>query len=503
MPVTRRHARITRLRTALRGRVCAPRALRTALPTGVLTTLVAACVLTGPGEAAASVASTPLTFDFKTLGFQAHDLPRESHPYARSDPIARIDAEPHDRNGVRIVVVAGRRYDHPVAQATFGLNNLESYRVSGDNLYLDRAAAQARRLMDRAKRHGGAWYLPYPFRFDLHGLAGESMVPPWFSAMAQGQALSLFVRLYEVTGEPQYRTAADAVFASFLRPRATSRPWTVWIDTSGYLWLEEYAGPRPDRTYNGQIFAAWGLWDYWRLTDDPRAGRLWDGALTTIAAYAPTIRNPRWISSYCLSHQWSTVWTYHEIHIQQLATLYTLSHDARFAQYAETFVQDYPPPVVHGVVRFAVGVHTGYVFAADGRVVRRATVTLIRPSSAPADQRIRVRGQPGLWYRMTAGALAGYYVQEQPAASRVVLHGRYLGFTWSPARVGHLPAGRAVTGYTFDSSGSVTGSRRVHPAEATTFSVSQTAQWNAERYALAATGPLTGYWIPVVTITLR
>ncbi len=450
---------------------------------------------------AAPAAIPPLSFTFKEFGYAIYDLPRAGYPYARSSPVARVDTEPHDAQGVRMYKIGSTLYDHPVGQASYGLSNLESYRISLDTFYLSRAQAQAQRLMERARNFGGGWYISYPFSFDLHGLPSERIYAPWYSAMAQGQALSLFVRLYEITGESRYRNAADGVFTTFLLPRGKATPWTVWVDTYGYLWLEEYAGPRPDRTFNGHMFAAWGLWDYWRLTRDDRARRLWDGALTTTGIYARTIRTAGWISKYCIAHPWSMAETYHFIHISQLIKLYEMTHHPLLAWYADAFVYDYPPYQVSGSVQFAAGTHSGFTFDSAGQVTARRLVTLTRASSAPANQRIRIKGQPGLWYRITAGAFAGYYVQDKPPGT-VVLHGQYLRFAWAPPRTATMTAGRPYVGYTFNTAGSVTGARAVTPSTATSFAGSQTAYWNAVRYVLADDGPLAGYWVPLSLLTL-
>jgi hypothetical protein len=42
----------------------------------------------------------------------------------------------------------------------------------------------------------------------------ELLAPPWYSMMAQGQALSLFCRLSQLPGEERWLAAADATFGS-------------------------------------------------------------------------------------------------------------------------------------------------------------------------------------------------------------------------------------------------------------------------------------------------
>jgi len=473
---------------------------------------LAAVVVVGTAAAPAAGASTRAAgtpvgtrttaspgFSFHADGYEIHDIGRASYPYVRSVPVARTDTELHDADGVRVTVVAGRAYDHPVAQAQYGLANVASYQITRDLFYLERAMAQAERLLLRATRVKDASYFPYPFDFDPHGLVDERLPAPWYSAMAQGQALSLFVRLAEATGQPRWRAAADATFETFLRPHGTATPWTVSVDAAGYLWLEEYAGGEGDHTFNGHMFAAWGLWDYWRITRDVRAAQLWDGALTTVAVYAPQLRQPGWISSYCLSHPWSVVATYHQIHIAQLATLYAMSHAPVLARLSEQYLDDYPTPAVRGTVRFTAGRYTAYRFSWGGKVLARKTLTLARPSTAPADQRTRVQGHGGVWYRITKGSLQGFYLQERPGAA--VMAGSSLTSEWSPARPGTLPAHVPVTGRTFAADGRRTGVLAMTPPAATPVTVSRTSLWNGVRSALVADGSLRGYWVPVSAIS--
>jgi hypothetical protein len=439
-----------------------------------------------------------LSFSFKQFGYAIYDLPREAYPYSLGYAIPRVDTDVHDSTGVRMYKIGTTLYDHPVGQAQYGLNNLESYLFTGDTFYLQRAQAQAQRLMARARNFNGGWYISYPFNFDLHGIPSARVYAPWYSSMAQGQALSLFVRLYDVTGQSQYRTAADGVFTTFLLPRGKAAPWTVFVDASGYLWLEEYAGPVPDRTYNGHMFAAWGIWDYWRLTKDDRARRLWDGALSTAGIYAQAFRTPLWVSKYCLAHRVLSA-SYHAAVIGEFATLYTMSRNPGFALNVDNYEDDYPPFGVSGNVHFAAGTHSGVTFNSAGGVRSRRLLFLRSASWAPANQRIRVKGQPGFWYRITAGGLAGYYVQEKPSGT-IVLMGRYLTHNWAPARTAAMASGGQYVGYRFNVAGAVTGSLTVKPTTATTFAASQTTYWNAIRYVLASSGPLDGYWVAVSAV---
>jgi hypothetical protein len=443
---------------------------------------------------ASAVAPPPLTFSFKTTAYGIYVPPRDKYPYHRTKPVPLVDGGTRDAAGVRMYKIGAKLYDHPVAQAQYGIDNVESFVINDDERYLKRAKAQADRLMAKARKVGNAWFLPYPFDFNLHGRTTDRLAAPWYSGMSQGQALTLFVRLFELTKEQKYKNAADGVFASFLRPRTAGAPWVVWVDAQKHLWLEEYPAKRPDRTLNGHLFATFGMWDYWRLTEDDRAKKLYQGALTTAADYFPSWRNANWISRYCLEHPTVLSEKYHLIHISEFLSMFALSRNITFLRHAETLSRDYPPPTVKGPVHLTAGSYVGVKFTAAGKVSARKTVQILRTSSAPTDRRVRIKGQPGLWYRITAGSLSGFYVQERPG--RAYLRGQYVTYEYVPARRVVLAAGKSYTGFAFNADGTVIDKVTTKPTEATSISAVAAAVWNGTEYLLAGTGPLAERWIP-------
>ena len=171
--------------------------------------------------------------------------------YSVSAVLPRVDPGVHDRHGVRMRRIRGVLYDFPRGQATYGLLNLSSYRVTDDTFYLDRAVAQAQRLRGDRVVAGEAWYYPNRPSKHRHGNPDEFIAAPYYSALAQGRVLMFFSRLAEVTGDATWRDAADHTFASFLRtgPRSDG-PYIDEVDSRGCLWLQEWPWPgmRPDDT---------------------------------------------------------------------------------------------------------------------------------------------------------------------------------------------------------------------------------------------------------------
>jgi len=442
---------------------------------------------------------------FATLGYVQQPVPPTAHPYALAAAVPIDDTGVHDADGVRMIRIGTTLFDHPVAQAQYGLANVASFDLTDDQRFLDRAIAQATRLVDTKVVSRDAWYFPYLFDFALHGRASETLRAPWYSAMAQGMALSLFVDLYERTDDDAWLTAATKTVASFRNGPETGLPWVTHIDASGYLWLEEYPADPPsasDFTLNGHIFATIGLYDYATLTKDPLSTKLFDGGVTTARRYGGTFapdgfRMHSWLSAYCLRHDVLDV-KYHGIVTNQFIAVHSLTADALFARVSDAYRADYPEDL-RSTVRLAAGTWTAYVFDTQGRIVRSKTVGFSRASSAPSDRYTRIKGR-GLYYRVTAGSLKGYWVAEQ--AEHVHATGQYETARYYPSRNTVFPIGRTV-GYRFDANGLRNASRSVSLGSKSSAPFDQTAMFGGRRYARITAGALSGYWVPTTALTLR
>lgn len=269
-------------------------------------------------------------------------------PYSDRPPVNVHDpAVMLDETGLRIYLRRDNREraDHPVAYAQYGISALMEYQSSGEQVWLDRTIRHAERLTEIRAERDGAWWFPYMFRWTYYQ---RGMEVPWWSGMAQGQALSLFVRLYETTGETRWRDAADRTWAGFLQTPEAGLPWTTMVD-DGLLWFEEYVGNQPPLlVYNGHVFALFGLYDYWRLTREPEVRTYLAGATTTALEVMPRIRVPGEVSYYCLQDDYceSPLWqnsAYHPIHSWQLDTLARLTREDRFAVWAQQLREDWSP----------------------------------------------------------------------------------------------------------------------------------------------------------------
>ncbi|MEU4479676.1 D-glucuronyl C5-epimerase family protein [Micromonospora sp. NPDC023966] len=432
--------------------------------------------------------------EFKRDGYQLHGVSAEALPSKEEEPAPLVDAGQHDDQGVRMFKKDDKLWDHPVAQAQWALRNLTSWEATNDRRYLDRAIANAQRNLDRRVESRGAWW--YPYEFDLTRCKGRPVIKAtWYSGMSQGQLLSVFVRLFEETGDAKWKEAADKTFLSLTLPPDEKAPWAVWTDPDGYLWLEEYPESdalRGERVMNGHIFSMFGVYDYWRITKDSRAVTIFDGAASTVRRYLPSkIRVEDWASRYSIKCTHNHV-KYHQVHTRQTLSLYGVTHAPAFAELAYNLRSDYPVPDLKGTVQFEAGTHKGYTFDVKGAVTGEKSASFSKPTRAAVDQRIRVRNR-GIYYRVTGGALAGYLVPEE-YGQRVLL-GKAVEHRYVPAREIKVAPG-SYTAYAYDDTGKVVGSKEVKVDAASTFSVQASAWVNGRLSYEVTSGDLTGHWLP-------
>jgi hypothetical protein len=106
---------------------------------------------------------------------------------------------------------------------------------------------------------GGLPYLfPMPHTYAIS--------PPWYSAMAQGEAASVFVRAALSLQDDSFAEAAERA----IRPLTMERSSVVEQTPEGPV-LQEYPTRPPSHVLNGWMFALWGLYDVAMLAE--RAGR--------------------------------------------------------------------------------------------------------------------------------------------------------------------------------------------------------------------------------------
>jgi len=225
----------------------------------------------------------------------------------------------------------GLQYN-PIAIAQYGLGN--------DNLWC-RTADQTR----KKKFFLIADWLCSNLEQNSHGLPvwnhhfnweyRDTLQAPWYSALAQGQGISVLVRAHKESKDPRYLDVAGRAFASFQRP--TQEGGVAFTDESGDLWFEEYIVSPPTHILNGFIWALWGVYDYWLATKGSSAQDLFSRGVRTLLHNLDRYDLGFWSlyeqSGTRLPMVASTF--YHRLHIVQLRVMHRLTGENRFVEVAD------------------------------------------------------------------------------------------------------------------------------------------------------------------------
>lgn len=252
------------------------------------------------------------------------------------------DKKHYDDDHIPLFDRKGKLVYHPVFMIQQAFTLMDAYNSTKEPEYLIRAENIAGKLKDISLSINGSLFMPYSFKFALHGSKKDKLDAPWYSGMSQGEALSLFTRLYEITGKKHYLETSQKIFNSFnlSHHNKKGRPWFSCADTNKYLWLEEYPVNPPAHTLNGMIFSMFGLYDFYRVTKSPEAEKLLRGSIQTIKDNISRFRIVGDISHYCLKHPNVQRQHYHDTHAWQLEYLYKMTGDEFFLDMSNKFKSD-------------------------------------------------------------------------------------------------------------------------------------------------------------------
>lgn len=241
---------------------------------------------------------------------------------------------PFDEHGVPMLNYRGAiglQYN-PIAIAQYGLGNYNLFERTNDQRRKERFLKAGDWLLQNLERNK-AGLLVWNHNFDWE--YRTPLKAPWYSGLAQGQAISLLVRVHRATGDDRYLSAAKDAFASLLV--TTDKGGVAWIDGGGNTWIEEYITSPPTHILNGFIWASWGVYDFFLATQNPTVQKLFLDLVDTLAANLPAYDSGFW-SLYEQSGTRMPMLAspfYHSLHITQLRIMYRLTSREVFHQFAE------------------------------------------------------------------------------------------------------------------------------------------------------------------------
>jgi len=240
----------------------------------------------------------------------------------------------HDSTGIPMLNYRGKiglQYN-PIAIAQWGLGNYNLFCRSHDDARKNKFLAASNWLSANLETNShGLWVWNHHFNWEYR----SPLRAPWYSALAQGQGISLLLRAYRETGAVAYFEAAERAFNSFLK--STDEGGVAFTDDHGNLWFEEYIVSPPTHILNGFIWATWGVYDYFLMTQNQLARDLFEQAVLTLRTNLPHYDLGFW-SLYEESNTLLPMVAspfYHRLHLVQLRVMHRITGDKTFARYAD------------------------------------------------------------------------------------------------------------------------------------------------------------------------
>jgi len=166
---------------------------------------------------------------------------------------------------------------HPVNAAYYALYNYEKWKDSdySEDLYKDEFLSASNAIRHHLEYSNidneyEVAVLLYDFDWDY---AGELIKSPWVSGMAQGMAISVLLREYDITKDEIILRDIKALVNSLTKNSIYFND-LVTVSENGY-WIEEYPPLKNDyketrsSVLNGGLLGAYGLIEYYEYTKNP------------------------------------------------------------------------------------------------------------------------------------------------------------------------------------------------------------------------------------------
>lgn len=177
-------------------------------------------------------------------------------------------------------------------------------------------------------RCGKVWYIYYDI--PLYGIN-----KPWYSALAQGEAVSVLTRAFLLTKNESYiNLAEDAI-----------KPFFIDVKEGGLVnyfnsipIYEEY--PSMIRTVgvlNGFMFSLFGLYDLYLISKSENAGDLFRRGIDSIKKLLPYYDTGYWARYFLYDYpkRYISSYTYISIMYEQLKVLYHITGEKIFSDYSD------------------------------------------------------------------------------------------------------------------------------------------------------------------------
>lgn len=223
-------------------------------------------------------------------------------------------------------------FRNPVTICSFAFGFHQQYLQTGDETACQAFLNNVNWLYKNRDRN---FYLH--FDFDWHHFPDLRLPAGWISAMAQAGALGAMSMAYHLTEDPIYLHGANGFFSTLMIN--TDTYWCFGVDEENYYWLEEYPNEDFCHVLNGMLYALWGIWDYYVISENPDALALFSASIRTIADHYPEWNISHKNHSLYCRHQCAYE-AYHKVQVGQLQKYYDFFKIPEFKEAIELFTEE-------------------------------------------------------------------------------------------------------------------------------------------------------------------
>lgn len=150
---------------------------------------------------------------------------------------------------------------HPVNICHYALFCYDEFKTTGNEKYKTAFLNQVKALRDSSLYDEiDSTMVGYPYHITFHDLK-----PPWYSALAQSEAICVLIRYYALTKDESVLSLIRKLM-NFMRAPQKNDSGTKSITPEGNVWYEEYPNSKQEKqVLNGFLFTIIALHDYSNL----------------------------------------------------------------------------------------------------------------------------------------------------------------------------------------------------------------------------------------------
>ena len=239
-----------------------------------------------------------------------------------------------DENGIPFLREAKRKYYSIVYVIQYALINHDlMLKGAGD---ADEKKRIIKRCLDWLEEKAEDFHDSTVWRSEMN--EQYKLPKGWISAMYQGQAVSLFLRAFQLFGEERYLKIAEKAFEFFKYDYAEGGVRRV--DENGYIWFEEYPSAVPSLVLNGYIYTVFGIYDLYRVTKNEEAVKLFDECVRTLENNLYKYDAGYWSVYDQLKKELVSYYYQKNVHIPLMEIMYGLTGKEIFKKYAEKWTKN-------------------------------------------------------------------------------------------------------------------------------------------------------------------